>query len=381
MTHSFDACILSVRMVDGTGAIRTFSRTRNLDDPFYGVVVSMGLMGIITSVTLQCVPAFNVSGIESTTFVPDCPYDFLGKGDNRRPGATQFLKRTEFTRTMWWPFKTLNRVVVWQAKKLPPSSKPFKPKPYLSIFPSVGGSTLPAETVASAGFTLIASWPAWFYNLLGLTPQTAPPLIGFAQAQIEKMFPAIYPVLINMFMPVNNPSSPAKVFQDRWYRALPMDKAEFSNNLFNLAYAEMWMPVDKTQNILKAMQTFYNEKGFAATGFFTTEIFAAKGSNFWLSPGYRQDSVRINLLWFGAGIGDPTAYFQEFWTLLAKYKYRPHWGKSLPPADKAGLSVSYLRSRYPKWSRWMKLRNQMDPNQLFVTSYWRSQLGIAPIRK
>ena len=362
-------------MVDGTGAARTFSKTRNLDDPFYGVVVSMGLLGIITSVTLQCVPAFDVAGIEATTFVPDCPYDFLGKGDKKRLSAMQFFNRTEFTRTMWWPFKTLNRVVVWQAEKLPPSKK-FTAKPYQSIFPSVGGSTMPAETVAAAGFTLIASWPSWFYNMLGLTPQTAPPIIGFAQAGIEKAFPFIYPILINMFMPVNNASSPAKQFQDRWYRALPMDKAEFSNSLFNLAYAEMWMPVDKTHNILNAMQIFYNQKGFAATGFFTTEIFASKSSNFWLSPAYKQDSVRINLLWFGADIGDPMAYFQEFWTLLAKYKYRPHWGKSLPPADKAGNNVKYLKARYPKWSQWMKLRNQMDPNRIFVTSYWKSQLGI-----
>lgn len=374
MLHSFDECILSIRMVDGTGKLREFKRSDNPDDPFFGAVVSMGLMGIITSVTLQCVPAYYVVGSEATTFVKDCAYDFLGNGGKGKPGVVQFLSRTEFTRTMWWPFTSLNRVVVWQAKKMAKKGK-VATTPYRSIFPSLGGTPMASEEFASMGFKLIATWPMWFYQLLGATPQQAP-LIGLVQSMVEKAFPSVYPFLINLFMPINNADRPPKAFADRWNYALPMDRAEFSNNLFNLAYTEMWMPVEKAQIVLSTMQQLYTQKGYTATGFFTTEVFAAKQSPFWMSPAYQQNSVRINLLWFGAGIVDPTSYFQQFWDLLSPFHCRFHWGKTLPPADPKGKNVQSLKALYPQWDKWMALRNQLDPNQLFVSSYWRSQLGI-----
>ena len=46
MQHSFDECILSVRIIDGTGKINEFNRSANLDDPFYAIPVSMGLLGM-----------------------------------------------------------------------------------------------------------------------------------------------------------------------------------------------------------------------------------------------------------------------------------------------------------------------------------------------
>lgn len=382
MIHSFDECILSVRLVDGTGKIQTFTRSADLNDPFYGVIVSMGLMGIITSVTLQCVPAFTITGTETTTAVTDCEFDFFGSGSGSKLSASKFFSTTEFTRTMWWPYQTLHRAVVWKAKTMGPADftsmagtqAKFVPKPYTSIFPSVEGSTFPAEAVASTGFTMIASWPSWFNDLVGKSSSEQKLKALLIKAGIETAFPYVYPLLIDIFMPINNSSKPAKTFWDYWYKCLPMDKVEFSNNLFDLAYAEMWMPMDQAGSILTDMQNLYEQKGYAATGFFTTEIFAAKKSDFWLSPAYDQDSIRINLLWFAANIGEPMKYFQEFWDLFAKYEFRPHWGKNLPPAT--DTNVNYLKSRYPRWNDWLKLRGQLDPNQIFMTTYWRTHLGV-----
>ncbi len=383
--HSFDECILAIRMIDGNGQIKTFTKSDNLDDAFYGVVVSMGLLGIITQVTLKCIPAFNITGKESITPVTDCEYDFFGPGSQSKLSLQQFLSTTEFTRTMWWPYSTLQRAVVWQARTMtsadynaqtgiPPN---FVPKPYRSIFPSVLGSTLLSEAFAATGFSLIATWPSWFYKFLGVSETEGDKDASSAALKtlIEKLFPTVYPMLIDMFFKCNSPSNPAQLFWDYWLSSLPMDKAEFSNNLFNLAYTEMWIPVEQAANVVNDMQDYYTKVGYAATGFFTTEIFGAKSSNFWLSPAYQQSMVRINLLWFGQNLVDPTAYFQQFWTLLSKYNFRPHWGKCLPAADSA-QGTSYLQSNYPKWNEWMQLREQMDPHQIFVTSYWRSNLGI-----
>jgi FAD/FMN-containing dehydrogenase len=375
IAHSFDECILSVRMVDGTGKVQTFSKA---DENFYGVVVSMGLLGIITQVTLQCVPAFNIIGTQTVSGVDDCEFDFFGNGSGDRLSFQEFLTKTEYTRTMWWPFNTLKRAVVYKARTMtaadynPQTGYPpdFTPKPFKSIFPAIDGTSLPAEAFAATGFNLIATWPDWFYEILNVSPNEATFGDQFIKLLAEQVFPYFYPMLINIFFKPNDAKNPPQNFWDYWLNSLPMDKVEFSNNLFNLAYTEMWIPVDKTSEVLTTMQKFYGE-GYAETGFFTTEIFAAPGSNFWLSPAYKQDVVRINILWFNKNAGDPVAYFQKFWDLLQPFNFRPHWGKSLP-----AMGDDYMQANYPQWGAWKALRNLMDPNQIFVNDYWRKQLGI-----
>jgi hypothetical protein len=51
--------------------------------------------------------------------------------------------------------------------------------------------------------------------------------------------------------------------------------------------------------------------------------------------------------------------------------YRFHWGKYL-----ADDSASYLKRLYPKWDDFMRLRAELDPDQVFVSAYWRKHLGI-----
>ena len=381
MQHSFDECILSVRMIDGTGKVQVFTKSADLDDPFYGAVVSMGLFGIITQVTLQCVPAFNIIGSQNTSLATATEFDFFGPGNPTQPSSfQQFLTDNEYASVIWWPFETLKRAIVWKARTMttadyntqtgyPPN---FVPKPYQSLFylkylNNPAADQLPVEAFFSTGFKLIATWPDWFVDLLGTT--TAAHL----EPVIEKLFPYFYPLLTDISFPCNTPANPPQQFWDTWLGSLPMDKFENTNNLFDLAYTEMWIPIDQTEAVIDAMQSFYNSAGYAATGFYDTVILAAKSSNFWLSPGYNQDVVRINMMWFNKDIGDPMAYFQQFWSLMdsKNIPFRPHWGKSLP-----AMGMAYMTAKYAKWSQWQALRSQMDPNNIFLTSYWSTQLGI-----
>jgi D-arabinono-1,4-lactone oxidase len=381
MMHSFDEYILSLKIVDGTGKVNTFTKCDNADDQFYGAVVSMGLLGIITEVTLQCVPAFNITGKQTITKIEDCEFDFFGPGDVK-PSLQKYISDTEFSRLLWWPFQTLHRVISWKAKTMAPQDynhdtgtpENFKPKPYQPLFPQIAGTRLISETVAATGFQLIASWPDWFQDILGNSAAgdsiMEKKLIKFA----ELAFPYAYPLLTDLFFPVNTPVNPPQVFWDNWLGSLPMDKLEFSNNLFNLTYSEMWVPVDKTREVVNAMQKFYTDKGYSATGFYTVDIIAAKKSPFWLSPAYGTDVIRINILYFENSKVKPNDYYCQFWKLLNDndIPFRPHWGKRLPDAGyapKAGLTGSF-----PKWREWLNLREQMDPHQIFVTDYWRVHL-------
>jgi hypothetical protein len=379
MQHSFDECILSIRIIDGTGKINVFNKTDNTDDTFYAIPVSMGLLGIITQVTLQCVQAFNIIGEQATTHVADCAYDFFGPGNNDKPSLETYIRETEFSRILWWPIKSLKRAISWKAKTMQPgdytagtgSPDSFKPKPYHPMFPALLGSTLPSEAVAVTGFQLIATWPDWLYTLLGNSSTESSFKEKMLELGLEIVFPYFYPLLTDFYFPVNTIANPPQIFWDNWLNSLPMDKVEYSGSLFNLAYSEMWVSADKAMELVNVLENDYNTKGYSATSFYTVEILGAKKSNCWLSPAYGNDTVRINILYFQKSKVIPADYFQQFWDLLNKNNipFRPHWGKALP-------AVTNLTDSYPKWSVWKTLRDQMDPHKIFLTDYWRGRLGL-----
>ena len=381
MAHSFDACVVSVRLVDGTGAVRTFSRSSDLNDAFFGIVGSLGLLGVITSVTLQCVPAFRIIGQEAVTQVNRCAFDFFGAGTPDRPSLQAHFTQTEYARLLWWPYQSLQRVISWQARTMQPSDytpqtgtpDDFTPKPYQPVFHKVLGSTLPSEVVAGVGYSLVASWPQWLYDLIGNDPDLAR-----IEEVMEKLFPFLYPMLCNMYFPENSDTNPPQTFWDTWLGSLPMDRIEFSNHLMPLKYTEMWIPIEQAETAVNAMQQFYETAGYQATGFYTVEVLAASQSDFWMSPGYKQDSLRFNFMWFARGAGDPTPYYQQFWDLFKQkgIPFRLHWGKYLPPANGSEGS-DYLRGQYPQWNAFLNLRQQMDPKGIFMNSYWRSHLGVS----
>ncbi|MEO6357464.1 MAG: D-arabinono-1,4-lactone oxidase [Ferruginibacter sp.] len=380
MQHSFDECIVAITLIDGTGNLHTFTKSENLSDPFYAVGTSMGLLGIITAVTLQCIPAFNIIGSQSTTKISDCAYDFLGNGGNGKQSLQQMISNTEFTRMLWWPFVTVQRMITWQAHTMQASDynqhtgtpQQFTPKSYQPVFKTIGGSALPMQAAAAEGYKLIATWPNWLHDLTGNSP--AEPVI---ETITEQVAPYLYPLVLNMFFACDSDKNPPQQFWDNWLGSLPMDRVEFSNNLFNMCYTEIWVAADKTQELMSTFQQHYQQGGFAATWIYCVEVLAAKQSNFWMSPGYGQNSVRISIMWWLDNPTQPLDYYQQFWDLLYQKNipFRLHWGKYLPPAA-SNEGPAYLQQQYPQWNNFMALRKQLDPDNLFLTTYWKTQLGI-----
>lgn len=164
-------------------------------------------------------------------------------------------------------------------------------------------------------------------------------------------------------------------FWDFWYRGLPMDN-DVSDFLMPTEFTELWIPIEKTQEVMNRLRDFYDKGGLGATGSYSCEIYAAKANGLWLSPAYRQDVVRVDVFWFHDLFRDEAAleaFYQQYWDLLKEYGFRPHWAKYLPAGD---MGPEYLARLYPQWNQFLELRARMDPKQIFVTDYWREALGI-----
>lgn len=362
--YSIDDAIYAFRFIDGNGEIQTASRDRNID-LFNAVGVSMGLFGIISTVTFQCVPKYDIVGQEATTYDTDGAIDLFGKGDKNRPSLQKFMTDTEYMRMMWWPQKGVRKAVVWQAKRMTkadynketnppegPAKSPFKPKPYLEL----GENTLLAEIGASLFYTLIG-------NLSKL---------GALGRFLNRHLSFILTKVLNLFV-VNDtdakPPGPQK-FWDRYYNSLPMDN-QMRDDLMPTEFTELWIPIEKTQQVMNALLQHYEKNGLSAAGTYACEIYAAKRSRFWLSPAYNQNVVRIDVFWFARNAGNPAkTFYPQFWKLLKPFGFRAHWGKFLPPAD-SDTGREYMRQQYPRWDDFIKLRRKHDPLGIFLTKYWR----------
>ncbi len=394
--YAFEDGLTSVTVVAcaaGTGAaLHTFAKpaTPNPDDPFYAVgMASMGLLGILVSATFECQPRFFLEGQEATTTVAACAIDLFGPGQPARPSLEQFLQATDYSRLMWWPQASVQKLVVWQATRTdeagadawasaayakmsdPPSPLPAL-KPYQEV-PYLLNSPIPATLAADLMFSAFGTWPTWLLNMLGDTAEYR----AVTAAVNAAFYPSILPKLLDLFVPTDTPDNPNKgpqLFADVWYTGLPMDN-QMSDRLMPVWFTELWIDIAQTAAVMTALRDFYQSDP-AHAGSFSCEIYAAKNNPFWLSPAFGLDVIRIDVFWFANNTADPVAFYQQFWELLAPYRFRPHWAKFLPAGD-GSQGVPYLRSLYPQWDAWMQLRAQLDPDQVFVNDYWRQHMGIA----
>ncbi len=346
------------------------------ENPFYAAGVALGLFGVIVSATFQCVDNFNISGNESTVKEVDCPIDMFGDQPNL-PSLADFFQQHHYKRIMWWPQNKVSKMVIWQAE--PMADAPgFKPNPYQEV-PDIkidGIETpLPAEICANLMLSGFGEIPSFLDKL-----KAAHPLAYAVLDALED--DEIVPFLLNLFVPLNpvkdgKPMPPA--FQDVWYNGIPMDN-RISDFLIPVWFTELWFPLEDGPAVLNTLRTFFQQNP-AIVGTFSYEIYPGKASEFWLSAAYKRDVFRIDMFWFGDNPGSPlNTFYPALWDVLYnnQHFFRPHWGKFLPAGD-SREGVSYLRQQYPNFDKWLAVRQQMDPQQVFVSDYWRSHLGIPPV--
>jgi len=417
-TYSFEDSLLSIDIItwDGQKAyLKTFTRPDpakpDPDDPFYGAgVATMGLLGIIVSATFSCSPQYYIKGSETIGFADKCTLIDIFDTKNGLPTLQSFFETTEYTRLFWWPQhnqlfpdKDLSRIVVWQAARTdqdgalawakaaydkmdPPPKipadglKPYQEVPYLGL-----GTPIPATLGADLIFTAIGTWPNWLHDLLAADPVK----YEFIKAAVETAYPSvIFPAIVDIFVMNNDDKNPPQQFSDTWYDGLPMDN-QMSDKLMPIWFTELWISIDQTQQVINTLKAFYDSQETTIDFSFNCEIYAAKSNDFWLSPSYKQDVIRIDILWFANNLSDPATFYQNFWDLLAPFNYRAHWAKYLPDVvnltttdkDNKKTTVAipgpqYLTSKYPKWANWKALREQMDPSQIFLNDYWRQHLPL-----
>ena len=233
---AYSDAIIALSLVDGQGTVRAFRR--GTDPEFEAVLVSMGLMGVFSTLTFQPIPRFDIIGNETIYAVEQAPIDLFGEGTDSRPSLERFLRETEYTRLLWWPQRGAERVVIWQARKMTPADYTdqtapgghFTPKPYRE-FPVILGSQLPAQVAASVFYNLSVAWPELLARLIQDWR-----LCTVAQGLVAGLYEAyLLPFVIDLFAPLADaPSS-------RTRATVPPPSELFSEETRHLVLS--WKPV------------------------------------------------------------------------------------------------------------------------------------------
>jgi hypothetical protein len=77
--------------------------------------------------------------------------------------------------------------------------------------------------------------------------------------------------------------------------------------------------------------------------------------DFWLSPAYQQTVCWLEF-WEYPRTGK---FFREIVELLKPFRFRGHWGKEIP------VESAYLKQQYDKWTEFLELRQAWDPDRRF----------------
>ena len=418
LTYDLSENILAFRVIDGLGDVKWIEKDNEI---FNAMALSFGLLGIITKVRFQLTRNFYIYGQEFTTptAIDDCPIDLFGPGQGKKPGLAEYLKRTPYTRILWWPQKGANRIVIWEAVRGdtlpafdPAPYKEFGDIPFFTKLEQLGAAIL-FTLLGNKGFfkiwgklykdfkrfrilikklwqkklgkklgKFLGKFLGWLFSgLLTLFIQ----VISFLPILFLSIFRVflrlLLPIVIRSLQPLTKKGK-AALFMDYMWRSLPMDNAA-DDILLGTEFTEIWIPLAQTEKAMQLLNDHFVQKGYPATGFYSTELYAGFKSKYWMSPAFEDETypdgaLRVDVFWYINNQDIPNTangFFRQFWDLFRNndIPFRLHWGKFIPDYDFKDW-VDYYRSQLPKWDDFMKLRAERDPKNIFLTDYWRLRL-------
>ncbi|KAI1301022.1 hypothetical protein EDD11_005858 [Mortierella claussenii] len=326
---SLCASVLDLTLITAKGE-RIYCSKTEMVDLFNAAVCSLGSLGIITRMTLQCEAAFRLENKQE----PAKLNDVLDDLDN-------IIHSAEHVRLWWYPHT--DNVVVWRANR------------------TTKDIVLPVSSWRTSRWFSFHVYQALLY-VCRFIPRLIPTLSRF-------MFWAT--------------------------QSQPLERVDDSVKVFNFdclfaQYVNEWsIPWSHTADAIRALDRLIEsgivdikgsqEKPERNLGkivekpmevHFPIEIRFVKKDDVWLSPAYGVDSCYIGIIMYRP-YGKPVPY-KRFWKgyeqIMTALGGRPHWAKA--------HSVTYesLKKSYPQMQRFSEIRQQMDPEGMFLNNYLRRHL-------
>ncbi|WP_206099697.1 D-arabinono-1,4-lactone oxidase [Longirhabdus pacifica] len=144
-----------------------------------------------------------------------------------------------------------------------------------------------------------------------------------------------------------------------------------SKRLVKFHEMEYCIPAEHMEVVITLIKRTIEAKKIAVH--FPIECRYVKADDIWLSPSYKRDSAYIAVHMFR---GMPYAsYFKEIENIFLEYDGRPHWGKMHTLKGKS------LQQKYSMLSSFLKMREEMDHDGMFLNTYLEDIFHMSPSKK
>lgn len=297
--------VVAMTFINGNGEKIECSLEQN-PSVFKAAQVSLGSLGVITSLTLQCVDLYNLH-IQKRK-------EKLSEIIPRLDSINQANRNFEF---YWFPYTDIiQSKYVNQTNKKPDSSGAKK----------------------------------WFFDIFLENN------LFKVISEISKTMPASASTMSKICGMAISDSSEINVSH----------KIYATERLVKFTEMEYGVPAEKGIKCLLDIKEFIAREKINVH--FPIEFRWVKGDDIYLSPAYGYDTVFISCHMY---LGMPyETYFRGAEEIFIGYEGRPHWGKM--HTQKA----SYLKRKYPKWEDFLKVRQEMDSEGMFLNTHLKEIFGI-----
>ncbi|KAI9365256.1 D-arabinono-1,4-lactone oxidase-domain-containing protein [Pilaira anomala] len=149
----------------------------------------------------------------------------------------------------------------------------------------------------------------------------------------------------------------------------PVEVVDVSNKVFNFdclfpQYVNEWaIDWKDAPDMLRRLDKFITENDLKVH--FPVEIRFVDEDDVWLSPAYGRKTCYIGVIMYRPyGKAVPyKKYWKGYEDLMREYNGRPHWAKA------HGQTRQNLEASYPKFHDFLRVRQQLDPNGMFLNDY------------
>ena len=322
--------VLELKLLLANGEIVTCG-PNHCEDLFRAALVSLGALGIIVEVTFQAIPSFNIEWKQSLL-----PLNNILQSWNEGLWTEQ-----EFVRIWWMPY--MKKVIRWSADKTgkPPNSAPK------------------------------SAWKA----LLGYHAYQS---LMYIAHWVPSILPIIEKVVLYLQYGAKEGTSNSGVDEDR--------TGLLMNCMFSQFVNEWAIPLAKGPEALSRISAWLNHDEpssgipFSSHGIYVhapIEVRVSDTTN--VSPRPFLDgsvpdgpTLYLNFTLYRPYGTDPPCrerYYEACEWLMKNMGGRPHWAKNFSTVTREDF-----HRMYPDMTRWLKIRNDHDPNGMFLGDWHQRHL-------
>jgi L-gulonolactone oxidase len=313
---SMSSSMIGCRLVTANGEVLELGEN---DERLDAVRVSLGMLGVLSSLTLRVVDAFHVK----------LTFSRVPLKDWRR-----FLSEGEMSYLLW--FAHTDSCVLAQ----------------VDVLPGSGGNGVPAQSRPREAGADASDKTAERFAIMRKTMQ---PLNELANAD-PRTFPARNRYLLDAFFPDMQVAGPAHKMLMSFQSPGPIAGAEWS------------VPVRRFGDALKELEQKISKGDFYLPA--PVWLKKVKPESAWLSAA-DEECVQCGI--YHSLTPPAPSHVKEMVTrverLMLRHGGRPHLGKLIY------LEPSALKSAYPNWPKFDALRRRMDPTGVFWTKALEARFG------